>query len=437
MSETKFRVAISGGGIGGLALAAFICHHSKDIAVDVYETKNEISIIGAGIAIWKRTWQTLQDIGLEEEVRKRNLPLPKDGEIRGPIFRKADQPTDGFDFHNHMMPYGPLTLPRPTLLDLLQTRLTDRCTIHTSKHVQSYEQDSAGTVTVKFKDGSSATADILVGCDGVHSDTRATMYQNFAKVDPTKRYEEFCEPKWSGTLAYRGLVAKAELSKAYPDHQALSNAKIWCGKSKHVVSHPFGDIVNLVCFYTEQEGYGKRFEGPWVADVPVEEVVQRYKGWEPDLVHLVEVKVLINKPSRWAIHVVDNAPHSVSGKVALVGDAAHAMTPHQGIGGGQAIEDAHILGRLLANEKTTLGNIEQVLSIYEKVRLPLAHKASERSWNNGLLYDFIHPDYPLEPTARAVELKPVGQAVGDAFAWLGQGGCDDDWERARELLNQL
>lgn len=71
---------ISGGGIGGLALAAFICFHSNDIAVDIYETKDEISSIGAGIAIWKRTWQTLQDIGLEEEVKKRNLSLPKDGE---------------------------------------------------------------------------------------------------------------------------------------------------------------------------------------------------------------------------------------------------------------------------------------------------------------------------------------------------------------------
>ncbi len=61
-------------------MAAFISQHSVDIAVDIYEAKAEISSIGAAIAIWKRSWQVLQDLGLEVELKKRNLPLPKDGE---------------------------------------------------------------------------------------------------------------------------------------------------------------------------------------------------------------------------------------------------------------------------------------------------------------------------------------------------------------------
>jgi salicylate hydroxylase len=142
MSETdyKFRVAIaqvfraasahnvnilySGCGIGGLALAAFISrfaqHPEGRIAVDIYEAKSEVSTIGAGVAIWKRSWQVLQDLGFEEEIVKKGFKVPKDGECgchqmqllymlttlpaRGPIFRKSDQPTEGYDFHNHMMP---------------------------------------------------------------------------------------------------------------------------------------------------------------------------------------------------------------------------------------------------------------------------------------------------------------------------------------------
>ncbi|KAH0583474.1 hypothetical protein H2248_009102 [Termitomyces sp. 'cryptogamus'] len=445
-ASSRFRVAISGGGIGGLALAAFICYHSNDIAVDIYETKNEISSIGAGIAIWKRTWQTLQDIGLEDEVIKRNLPLPKEGEAIGPIFRKADQLTAGIDFHNHMMPYGPLAIPRPILLDMLKSRLSSLCAIYTSTHVTSYEEASEGGILIKMKDGSTQTADILIGCDGVHSAIRATLFKNLAKVDTSQGYEKFCEPKWSGSIAYRGVADRNKLRQKNPKNPALDQPRI------HVVTHPFGDIVNLVCFYNEENGFGKLYTDPWVDNVPVDQVVGHYEDWEPAL---VEVVSMIQAPTRWAIHVVEPLPVSVSGRVGLLGDAAHAMTPHQGVGGGQAIEDAHILGRLLAHNKTSRANLSKVLEIYQEVRLPLAKTAAERSRSNGnrflasstfcnilivtllpgLLYDFIHPDFPLSSTATVEDLMPIGQAVGETFAWLGKGGCDDDWKSAEALIS--
>ncbi|KAG6876962.1 hypothetical protein C0993_011576, partial [Termitomyces sp. T159_Od127] len=339
----------SGGGIGGLALAAFICFYSKDIAVDVYETKNEISSIGAGIAIWKRTWQTLQDIGLEEEVKKRNISLPKDGED------------------------GPLTVSRPMLLDMLKSRLSNLCTIYTSSHVANYEETPDGLVVINLRDGTTRTADILIGCDGVHSATRATFFRNLARIHPSKGYKRFCEPTWSGALAYRGLVDRSKLRERNPQNHALDNPRI------HVVTHPFGDIVNLVCFYNKDNGFGTPFADEWVANVPKEEVIECYKDWEPDLVEAVS---MIQTPSRWAIHIVESLPLFVSGPVGLLGDAAHAMVPHQGVGGGQAIEDAHILGRLLAHEKTNHSNLSKVLEIYQKVRLPQAQAAAQRSWSN-------------------------------------------------------
>ncbi|KAG6812290.1 hypothetical protein H0H92_003599 [Tricholoma furcatifolium] len=418
MSEfPRFRVAISGGGIGGLALAAFICYHSKDIAVDIYETKDEISSIGAGIAIWKRTWQTLQDIGLEEEVKQRNLSLPKDGEVRGPVFRKADQVTTGIDFHNHMMPSvcfvndetgisdGPLTVPRPVLLDMLKSRLSGLCSIHTATHVLTYEETSDG-VMIKFKDGSTQTADLLIGCDGVHSATRATLFQNLARTHPSEGYEKFMEPKWSGTLAYRCVTDRNKLREKNPDNISLDQARIvvvWKDKGmenlktslhlidmflhQHVVTHPFGDIVNLVCFYNKENGFGAPYTEPWVSDVSVEEVISCYPGWEPDVV--------------------------------------------------EVLSDAHILGRLLADKKTTLSNLSAVLQIYQEVRLPLANKAAERSWSNGLLYDFTHPNFQIMPTASADDLKPIGKAVGETFAWLGKGGCDEDWNKAKKSLDMM
>lgn len=91
---------------------------------------------------------------------------------------------------------GPLTVPRPMLLDMLKSRLSDLCTIHTSSHVASYEETSDGRVTIELKDGTTRTADILVGCDGVHSATRATLFRKEAQTHPSEGYEKFCEPTW-------------------------------------------------------------------------------------------------------------------------------------------------------------------------------------------------------------------------------------------------
>jgi salicylate hydroxylase len=67
----------SGCGIGGLTLAAFLSK-SPDIKIDLYETKADVSTIGAAIALWKRPWEALQELGFEEDVAKRGIPIPKD-----------------------------------------------------------------------------------------------------------------------------------------------------------------------------------------------------------------------------------------------------------------------------------------------------------------------------------------------------------------------
>lgn len=91
---------------------------------------------------------------------------------------------------------GPLSLSRPILLDMLQTRLSDMCTIHISMGVISYHETSSGSVLITFQDGSTRAADILIGADGVHSTVRSVLYQGLAKTDPSQNYEKYCEPKW-------------------------------------------------------------------------------------------------------------------------------------------------------------------------------------------------------------------------------------------------
>ncbi|KAJ6460478.1 hypothetical protein C8R47DRAFT_1226244 [Mycena vitilis] len=441
MSETeyKFRVAIAGCGIGGLALAAFISRFTQEklggsIAVDIYEAKPEVSTIGAGVAIWKRSWQVLQDLGFEEDIVKKGFNVPKDGESRGPIFRKSDQPTEGYDFHDHMMPYGPLGLHRPTLLEILQSRMSSDCKIHTSKRLERYETLDNGSVSLVFSDGSTALADILVGADGVHSATRGCLFKSLGDG-----YDQYVPATFSGTIAYRGALPKAKFAVNFPDHRALNHPKLWCGKNMHVVSHPLGPSIGIICYCSEPATEGKPYEGALVTDVAKEDVTARFENWEPDLLPLLKS---VESYNAWAIHVVKPLPCYVSGSVVLIGDAAHAMTPHQGVGGGQAIEDAHILGRLLAHPLTKKENIPAVLKLYEELRLAPTQEIAEKSRINGMMYEFNHPDFlfndPSHPESPSrEELEALGDAVGRSFAWLADGEVEADWVEAEAKLKAI
>ncbi|KAF8991669.1 hypothetical protein BDQ17DRAFT_1313282 [Cyathus striatus] len=423
MSAKFSRVAICGGGIGGLVAAAFVSEN-PDIQVDIYESKPEISSLGTAVAIWKRSWQVLVKLNLGEEVRKKGIPLPKEGEARGPIFRKSDQ-SEGFDFHNHIMPYGPTGLPRPVLMSMLESKLPQNCHIHVSKRFVSYETKSDGSIKLAFADGTEEEADVLIGADGVHSAARAVLFNNLIKADlKNADYAKFIEPIFSGTYAYRSIVHADKLKATNPEHQALVIPKI-----KHVVTHPIGKVISVICYYTVESGEGTHYDRPWVTDVSLTEVIDHYKGWESELIQLLEHA---EAPlSRWAVHVVKDLPFITSGSVALLGDAAHAMTPHQGVGGGQAIEDAYILGKLLANHSTR--RAEDILRVYEKVRLPFAQQAAEKSRVNGIMYEFLHANSPKDPKTPE-ELTSTGETIGKSFQWLAEGSCDEDLQQAEALL---
>ncbi|KAF7430636.1 hypothetical protein PC9H_006345 [Pleurotus ostreatus] len=430
----------SGAGVGGLALAAFISRNPQ-VEVVVCESKPEVSAAGEAIAIWKRSWQVFQDMGLEEELAKRNFPTPKEGEVRGPIYRKSDQKEDGYDFHSHLMPYGPLSIPRPKLLEMLQAKLGPNCKVLTSKRAIDFVvEDKSAQVAVLFSDGTRDTADIVIGADGVHSTTRKWVFTDFAnqQTDPVKAeaYLQLVPPKWSGTYAYRCNVSAEALQAKFPGHRALTNPYIVSNTSDrgHVVSYPFGAVVHFICYYSPPGKMLDTVGDAHVVDVPKQHVIDAFVDWEPEVCGMLEVGYQF---SRWTIFVVEGLPFAVNGRVALVGDSAHAMTPHQGVGGGQAIEDAHLLGRLLAHPKTTKDNLPVVLQIYQDIRLPFAQQKAERSRLNGLMYEFNHPDFQVNSKSSRDEMESLGKAVGETFGWLAKGGCDDDWMEAEERLNKL
>ncbi|MCO6059069.1 FAD-dependent monooxygenase, partial [Pseudomonas sp. MOB-449] len=92
---------------------------------------------------------------------------------------------------------------------------------------------------------------------------------------------------------------------------------------------------------------------PWVREASQREMLDAFTGWGDAARVLLDC---IPAPTLWALHELAELPGYVHGRVALIGDAAHAMLPHQGAGAGQGLEDAYFLARLLGDARVNAGN---------------------------------------------------------------------------------
>ncbi len=120
----------------------------------------------------------------------------------------------------------------------------------------------------------------------------------------------------------------------------------------------------------------------------------------------------------------------------------HAMSPNFGAGGGQAIEDAYVLGRLLASPHVSLAHIPAVLRIYERVRLPFANDVSRRSREVGLMYEFNAPGYyddgsPTTEEHVRAQLDTLGEAIEEMWQWQWTESVDSLWALAEKELGTL
>jgi len=389
--------------------------------VDVFEAGPTITTFGAGVGLFGRTMDIMRDLGLYDEFIKLAVRPPQ--ENTSSTFRKSDQ-RDGYDWFWTDLKHGQLMLHRKDVVEFLLQYIPASCKIHTSKKFDTYKVDSeTGKITLHFSDGYTTVTDVLVGADGIHSATRSTMYKKLASAieddESRKKLLECIDPVWTGMLVYRSLIPTEKILKAYPDLEPPTNVTMHLGKDKHIVTFPVskGKLINVVIFLHNRDTFGSPFKGRWVTDVPEEEVVHLFEGWD---IRAEALAKCIEKPSRWALHSLRPLPHYVDGAVALLGDAAHAMEPHFGAGAGQAMEDAYVLGRLLTHKLTDLGNIADALKTYEEVRVPFANSIVQQTHDVARYYSFSVPPEgsetaPVDGTRE--ELDYIRKEILDRWEW--------------------
>jgi salicylate hydroxylase len=338
-TEAGPRIAILGGGIGGLAAAAFL--RAKGFHSDVYEQAAALTEVGAGLVIAPNAARLLRRLGVLDRFIERAVQMEIGWEFRrwenGTVL-SAENLQDGckrlYGEHTY-------TAHRADLLNALRSAVPAD-SLHLGRRCVAVEFEGDQAV-LRFEDGETVRPDILIGADGVHSRVRSAI------VGPTQTRE-------SGICAYRALVP-ARKAPAFARRHAQT---LWIGPDHHLVHYPVsgGDYVNLVAFAPA----GASSVESWTATATLGELLDEFDGWDPRLVELIRSA---DTPGRWALLDREPLDHWNRGNATLLGDAAHPMFPFFAQGAAQAIEDGAVLALCLAEEPT---NPLAALARYEELR---------------------------------------------------------------------
>ena len=352
MTKRPLRVVIVGGGIGGAAAGAALLQHG--LQVRLYEQAPALTEVGAGVAIQPNGARALDQLGLGDQLRRLGAKW------LDPQFRRFDG-----SYAATMWPpelagkiefYG---MHRADLLAMFVSRLPPEI-INTDHRCVGFEQND-DEATVIFANGTRATADIVIGADGIHS-----TLQHYVTAPSAPRY--------SGSVAYRGVIAAARVS--WPK----GGMRNWLGAGKHFLAFPVraNDLLNYVGFVTSDEP----LKESWSAVGDPATLAGEFAGWDP----LIEAIILQVKTTfRWGLFDREPLPTWTRGRLVLLGDAAHPMLPHAGQGANQAIEDAIALATVLS--RANRESAPRALAIYESLRHRRAAGVQRMSRFNGALYE--------------------------------------------------
>ncbi|KAM5540137.1 hypothetical protein V8D89_006277 [Ganoderma adspersum] len=441
---SKIPVAIIGGGMGGLGLGLCLKKYGPDVHFDIYESAAELTELGAGISMSPRTWSIMKEIGLEEAIFA--IMGSQDPGGSSAIFSKGDE--EAFIQLLQLPRYH--TVQRSAFQQLLAERIGGNERIHFSKRLVSYSESTPdGPITLHFKDGTTATCDLVLGSDGVRSAVRRTMFSEFAdeagrrvQREEAARLREMVQPVFSGQIAHRGLAPTSVLPEDVVNR--ARTPQILMGKDGDMVVYPVsnGKYLNVLAV-KETPGHGRVYDGPWMKPITGEAIADLFEGWKPWALAAFKVA---EKTFSWAMHTVPALPTYVKGRVALVGDAAHAMLPHQGSGAGQAFEDGFVLSLVLSHPTVTLANLPEALKIYDDLRRPFSQGVQRGSETNGEIYHMRRVGsgwenitvedsqagwYPRE------WLEDIAEDVREQMRWAIETTIQDDRARLAEMLAAL
>jgi 2-polyprenyl-6-methoxyphenol hydroxylase-like FAD-dependent oxidoreductase len=344
------RAIIIGGGIGGLGTAIALA--SAGIEAAAYEAAGDIQRIqlGAGLFLWPNGIRAIQELGLENRLREVAAPVER-FELR--TWRGDPLVEWNVGDMGRRLDAAPAVITRRELHSLLVDgvepgvlTLGARCTGFT---------DRGDSVVARFDDGREAEGDVLIGADGINSVVRRQLLGA-------------AQPRYAGYTAWRGIVEEGDFFEA-------ETATVYWGPGARLVTYRVsGGRPYWLALANAPEGQRDPEGGHRAA------VLARYAAW-PEFLRAALEATEESAISRADVHDRKPVKQWGVGRVTLLGDAAHPVTPNLAQGAAYALEDAVVVSKALRG----VGDAAAALRAYEQRRIPRAASMVNGSWRMGSL----------------------------------------------------
>lgn len=387
------RIAIVGGGLGGLAAALFL--RKAGLNATVYEQAPQLREVGAGIVVAPNMVRPLRNLGLARKLAAFAVRLDAAWEFRNwrtgrvlfsqPMGEECERLYGAHCYVAHRADLLALLLQA---LPPQQLRLDQRC-------VAVSQDEREAELVFESRNGTKTkvVADVAIGADGIHSSVRPAV---------APEMDARFSARFSGLCAFRCLVPAAKA----PQMALRPVQTLWLGPGRHFVHYPIsaGRLVNFVAIVPAGDWRAES----WTADGEIPDLMREFEGWDERVRQLI---LSASETKRWAMYDREPLKRWTDGRVTLLGDAAHAMLPFFAQGAAQAIEDAVVLADCLRDADS--GSAGESLLRYEAIRRPRATQVQEMS--RGREVQNHLPDGPEQQQrdARFANGDPLRQS-----AWL-------------------
>nr|WKF61996.1 FAD-dependent urate hydroxylase [Paraburkholderia busanensis] len=342
------RVIIAGGGIVGLS--AGIAFKAIGWDVLVCEQAPEIRAAGAAIGLWRNALDVFDELGVGEAIHAIGMPIETwFYDAAGARYRAP-----GFALADHAF----TLVPRPELNRLLADAV-GRANIRVDTRVVGFDEQAVH-IDVTLNDGTLERADLLLGADGAYSAVRAQLLPGHAAREH------------SGHHVWRGMLAAGD--------EPAEGSVLTVGhrRTRGGYTRTYGDqVVWMVNQFDSATPAGTKKDEALIRAAHLND-----NGWNDALVKLIE-----RTPEAQILHnpimFVPPLPRWTAARVALIGDAAHALSPHISAGGTLGVEDV----RVLVNAVTKQDDLAAALSAYEANRIPHYARVHELAYAVELARD--------------------------------------------------
>ncbi len=367
---TDMRILIVGGGIAGLTLAGLL--QQRGFKPTLVERIPEYGNVGYIIVLWPAGSRILKGLGIYEELLEAGLPFTKYN-----VWNDSGEMLHSYSVLPVTEKYGPMiSIYRPELINVLR-KAVDPEYILMDTHVQNINQTN-DEVFVTFSDGTEQTYDLVLGCDGVNSETRR---QIFGEVKPT----------FGGMTGWNFWVKSGIL-----DTNQI--AEYW-GTGKFLGIWPTKGRLSVFTSIRSPEGIPDPLEGRIDR---IRENFKDFNGIVPEILSYLDDPTTIYHSDYYDLQM----DKWYNGRVALIGDSAHAVLPTAGGGVTMAMESAAVMADELCRADSKY--ISHTLEAHMTRRRSRVDKIQNQSRMMG---KFAYADNKLVSSFRNLILKLYSQKI--------------------------